>query len=225
MSPRQQPRHIARELALLSLSQIKSGTPKLEQEDINSLLLAAIRTLTGEVQDILETASAEIQRSNERLLSSETRSTSLESTKAMLQESILLTQSAINRLAIAVELPETLQLASQYEVRDYTLELISTVHRRRQEIDGQLERAMVDWQLKRLPKIDQDILRLAMAEILYLDIPQKVAINEAVELAKRYSDDAGYRFINGVLRRVSNQLSRPEPPLSQPSPELEPLEP
>jgi N utilization substance protein B len=84
---------------------------------------------------------------------------------------------------------------------------------------------MVDWQLKRLPKIDQDILRLAMAEILYLDIPQKVAINEAVELAKRYSDDAGYRFINGVLRRVSNQLSRPEPQLSQPSPELEPLEP
>jgi N utilization substance protein B len=56
MPPRQQPRRIARELALLSLSQIKNGTAKLEQEDINSLLLAAIRTLTGEVQDILDCA-------------------------------------------------------------------------------------------------------------------------------------------------------------------------
>ena len=209
MPPRQQPRRIARELALLSLSQIKNGTAKLEQEDINSLLLAAIRTLTGEVQDILETASAEVNRSNERLVSSETRATSLESAKAMLQESIVLTQTAINRVAIAVELPEILQLASQYEVRQHTLELVGTVHRRRQEIDQQLEEAMVDWKLNRLPKIDQDILRLALAEILYLEIPQKVAINEAVELAKRYSDDAGHRFLNGVLRRVTNQLSHP----------------
>ena len=224
MPPRQQPRRIARELALLSLSQIKNGTAKLEQEDINSLLLAAIRTLTGEVQDILETASAEVNRSNERLLSSETRATSLESAKAMLQESIVLTQAAINRVAIAVELPEILQLASQYEVRQHTLELVGTVHRRRQEIDQQLEEAMVDWKLNRLPKIDQDILRLALAEILYLEIPQKVAINEAVELAKRYSDDAGYRFLNGVLRRVSNQLSHSGSHLSKDDSGLKPPE-
>ena len=224
MPPRQQPRRIARELALLSLSQIKNGTAKLEQEDINSLLLAAIRTLTGEVQDILETASAEVNRSNERLLSSETRATSLESAKAMLQESIVLTQTAINRVAIAVELPEILQLASQYEVRQHTLELVGTVHRRRQEIDQQLEEAMVDWKLNRLPKIDQDILRLALAEILYLEIPQKVAINEAVELAKRYSDDAGHRFLNGVLRRVSNQLSHSGSHLSKDDSGLKPPE-
>jgi N utilization substance protein B len=224
MPPRQQPRRIARELALLSLSQIKNGTAKLEQEDINSLLLAAIRTLTGEVQDILETASAEVNRSNERLLSSETRATSLESAKAMLQESIVLTQTAINRVAIAVELPEILQLAIQYEVRQHTLEHVGTVHRRRQEIDQQLEEAMVDWKLTRLPKIDQDILRLALAEILYLEIPQKVAINEAVELAKRYSDDAGYRFLNGVLRRVSNQLSHPSSHSSKEDSGLKPSE-
>lgn len=224
MPPRQQPRRIARELALLSLSQIKNGTAKLEQEDINSLLLAAIRTLTGEVQDILETASAEVNRSTERLLSSETRATSLESAKAMLQESIVLTQTAINRVAIAVELPETLQLASQYEVRQHTLELVGTVHRRRQEIDQQLEEAMVDWKLNRLPKIDQDILRLALAEILYLEIPQKVAINEAVELAKRYSDDAGHRFLNGVLRRVTNQLSHPSSHSSKEDSGLKPPE-
>jgi N utilization substance protein B len=44
--------------------------------------------------------------------------------------------------------------------------------------------------------------------MLFLDVPVKVAINEAVELAKRYSDEEGYRFINGVLRRVSDRLKQ-----------------
>ncbi|MEB3309537.1 MAG: transcription antitermination factor NusB [Snowella sp.] len=209
MPPRQQPRRIARELALLSLSQIKNNPEKLDQEDANSLVLSAIRTLTSEVHEILETASAEVNRGNERLLSSETRSPSFDSAKAMIKEALELTQTAINRIAVAVQLPETLQLASQFEVRQYTIELISTVHRRRQEIDQKLEQALVDWQLNRLPKIDRDILRLALAELLFLEVPQKVAINEAIELAKRYSDDEGSRFINGVLRRVTNQLSSP----------------
>ncbi|MEO1068445.1 MAG: transcription antitermination protein NusB, partial [Cyanobacteria bacterium J06638_6] len=58
---------------------------------------------------------------------------------------------------------------------------------------------------KRLPRIDRDILRLAVVEMNYLGTPDRVAINEAVELAKRYSDDDGFRFINGVLRRVVNR--------------------
>jgi N utilization substance protein B len=125
----------------------------------------------------------------------------------MIREALELAQTAINRLASAVDFPEMMQLASQYEVRQYAIELIGTVQRRGAEIDQTLERAMVDWQLKRLPRIDRDILRMALAEMMFLEIPQKVAINEAVELAKRYSDDEGYRFINGVLRRVSNQLA------------------
>jgi N utilization substance protein B len=64
---------------------------------------------------------------------------------------------------------------------------------------------MVTWRLKRLARIDRDILRLAVVEMDYLGTPDKVAINEAVELAKRYSDEDGYRFINGVLRRVVNR--------------------
>ncbi|MEB3248739.1 MAG: transcription antitermination factor NusB [Microcystaceae cyanobacterium] len=206
-SNRQQPRRIARELALLSLSQLKNEATALDPEEINPLLLAAIRTLTSEAQENLATAAEEIHRSQERLLSQELRSTALDSAQAMVQESMKLTQSAINRVAIALDLPEMVQMANQYEVRDYAITIISTVQRRRQEIDQQLETAMVDWQLKRLPRIDQDILRLALAEMCFLDIPQKIAINEAVELAKRYSDEEGYRFINGVLRRVSNQLA------------------
>jgi N utilization substance protein B len=61
---------------------------------------------------------------------------------------------------------------------------------------------MVAWQLKRLARIDRDILRIAVVEMDYLGTPDRVAINEAVELAKRYSGEEGFRFINGVLKRV-----------------------
>ncbi|MDJ0842934.1 transcription antitermination factor NusB [Crocosphaera sp.] len=208
MPPRQQPRRISRELALLSLSQIKGKSEKLDQVELNDLTLAAIRTLTSEVQDTLETASAEVKRGHNQLFEYETRATTLESAKTMIKEALTLTQGAINRLANAVEFPEIIQLASQYEVREYAVNLIGTVHRRKKEIDEKLEAVLKDWQLRRLAKIDQDILRLAAAEILFLEVPEKVAINEAVELAKRYSDDDGYRFINGVLRRFTDHIKQ-----------------
>jgi transcription antitermination protein NusB len=202
MSPRQQPRRIARELALLSLSQIKGNPENLEKQALNDLILAAVRTLTTEIQDTLETAAAEISRGNERLQSSDLKATNLNSARTMVTEAISLTHDAINRLGVVLDLPEVVQLSSQYEVREYAIELISAVYRRRVEIEQELSNALVDWQLHRLPRIDRDILRIAVAEMLYLEVPRKVAINEAIELAKRYSDDAGYRFINGVLRRV-----------------------
>ncbi|MCA2722070.1 MAG: transcription antitermination protein NusB [Microcystis sp. M048S1] len=214
MSPRQQPRRIARELALLSLSQIKGNPENLEQQTLNDLILVAVRTLTLEIQETLETAAAEISRGNERILASDTKATNLKSAQTMVKEAISLTHNAINRLGTVIDFPEIVQLSSQYEVREYALELIGTVYRRRAEIEQELTSALVDWQLHRLPRIDRDILQIAVAEMLYLDLPQKVAINEAIELAKRYSDDEGYRFINGVLRRVTNKLNESEKAVS-----------
>ena len=208
MPPRKQPRSIARELALLSLSQIKIRSDKLEEQDLDSLVLAAIRTLTTEIQDTLETAAAEVKRGSDRLVGTETRANNLSSAKAMVQDALELTQRAINRLGVAVELPEFVQIANSYEVREYALEIISAVHRQRKEIEQHIEESMVAWQLNRLPQLDRNILSIAVAEILFLEIPLKVAINEAVELAKRYSDDEGHRFINGVLRRVSDRLNQ-----------------
>jgi transcription antitermination protein NusB len=210
MPPRKQPRRISRELALLSLSQIKGSAEKLQQQQLNDLVVTAIRTLTAEVHDVLETAAAEVRRGSDRLLTSETRASDLQSAKAMVKEALELTQTAINQLGYAVELPEFLQLADRQEVRNYALELIGTVRRRQGEIEKLLEGALIDWQLERLSKIDQDILFLAVAEMWLLGVPEQVAINEAIELAKRYSDEEGHRFINGVLRRVSTRLKAPD---------------
>jgi N utilization substance protein B len=203
-----QPRRIARELALLSLSQLPSSPEKLQNQQLSNLLLAAVRILTTEVQDTLTTAAAEIQRASDRLLNSETRAGDLKTEKALLEEGIELTQSAINRLGTAIELPELIQLANQsdFDVRSYALQIISTVNVKQKEIDQLLTKALVDWQLNRLARIDRDLLRMAVAEIMFLGVPPSVAINEAVELAKRYSEEEGHKFINGVLRRVTEQI-------------------
>jgi len=206
MALRKQPRSIARELALLSISQTKTKKNELSAKDLDDLISAAIRTLIIEVQDNLEAASAEIKRGEERILSSETKTTELAAAKVMVQEAIALSQTAINRLGMAVEFPEFLQLTSREQVRQYATELIVTVNDRHEEIGKSLENVLVAWQLSRIPQVDRNILRIAVAEILYLEIPERVAINESVELAKRYSDEDGFRFINGVLRRLSDRI-------------------
>lgn len=201
-----QPRRIARELTLLSLSQVPNTPERLDTQQLNNLVLAAVRTLTGEIQETLETAAAELKRGSDRLLTSETRATDVRSARAMVAEAIDLAEKAINRLGTAVEMPEVIQLTNQQEVRSYALEILKTINRRKEEIDESLTKALQDWQLNRLPRIDRDILRIAVAEMSFLGIPDRVAINEAIELAKRYSDEEGHRFINGVLRRVSDRL-------------------
>lgn len=202
-----QARRIARELALLSLSQLPASSDKLQAQELPNILLAAIRTLTTEVQDTLETAGAELERASDRLLSSEINAADLQSAREMVKEAVEQAKNSVNRLGIAVDLPEFIQLANQQEVRDYALDLLTTVRQEREAIDAILAKDMVNWQMHRLPRIDQDILRICVAEQKYMGVPDRVAINEAIELAKRYSGEEGHRFINGVLRRVSDSNS------------------
>ncbi|AFZ56448.1 transcription antitermination protein NusB [Anabaena cylindrica FACHB-243] len=209
MQPRK-PQQIARELALLSLSQLPVNPKKLEklpdEQLVAKLVLGAVRTLTTEVQDTLDNAAGELQRSNDRLLTSQTRASDLNTARTMLQEAIACTQTAINQLGTAIDFPELIQLANQdKEVRNYAKEIIITVNDNRSIIDQFISEALVDWQVSRLAQIDRDILQIAVAEMRFMRVPASIAINEAVELAKRYSGDEGHRFINGVLRRVTEQ--------------------
>jgi len=205
--PRQQPRRVARELALLAWSQVRPKAHKLGELELEPLVSGAVRTLVAEVQETLETAAGEIQRAQERLLSSTTRAQSADSAREMTAEAIALTQGAINRLGVASELPEFVQVAGGEEVRQYALTLLSAIATHREAIDATLDAAMEGWQLSRVPQLDRTLLRIAVAEMQYLDVPVRVAINEAVELGKRYSDEEGYRFINGVLRRVDRRAA------------------
>ena len=200
-------RETARELALLGIGQLPTNPELLEAKKLQDVLFAAIRAPTTEVQEALEAAVSEVQRSSDKLLASEIRAADIQSSRAMVREAVELTQTAINRLGPAMEFPELIQLANQQDVRTYALQILTKVSANRVQIGELLSEALVDWQIERLARIDRDIMRIAIAEMLYLGLPEQVSVNEAVQLAKRYSGDEGHRFINGVLRRVVDKIN------------------
>ena len=71
-----------------------------------------------------------------------------------------------------------------------------------QEIDEIIEKYAANWSFSRIAKVDLSILRLAIYELKYTDVPRKVAVNEAVEIAKTYSTEKSPKFINGILGSV-----------------------
>jgi transcription antitermination protein NusB len=211
--PQMKAQTIARELALLALPQLSKAQKKLAQEQprelqlaLEDMMLRAVTTLQEETKEAIEAASADLQRSSDRLLNSQTRASDIESARVMTQEAIDLVQKAIERLDRALEMPESINNFNRTDVRSYALRLLVKATEASADIDALLSKSLVDWQLTRLPKIDRDILRLAVAEIVYLGLEERIAINEAIELAKRYSDEQGRKLINGVLRRVTEEL-------------------
>ena len=91
----------------------------------------------------------------------------------------------------------------------FTRELVSGVIQNKEKIDESIQSLAPVWPLEQIPVVDRNILRLAILEIL-LDnkVPVKVAINEAVELAKAFGSDNSPKFVNGVLGSVSSLVSR-----------------
>ena len=89
------------------------------------------------------------------------------------------------------------------EAREYIEDAILGIKEHKEEIDSNIEKNLKsDWKMDRISKIDLAILRLAIYEIKYKEIPYKVAINEAVELAKKYGEDSSKNFVNGILASV-----------------------
>ncbi len=79
--------------------------------------------------------------------------------------------------------------------------LVAGVRRNRAELDELLDRIADNWSLQRMATTDRNVLRLGAYEILYADTPARVAINEAVELAKRFGSAQSAQFVNGILDR------------------------
>ncbi|MEN9714110.1 MAG: hypothetical protein RLZZ164_774 [Actinomycetota bacterium] len=93
---------------------------------------------------------------------------------------------------------------AQREIFDYASQIVTGVELHQLEIDETIETYAHGWSLKRMPALDRAILRAACWEILFNDeVPDPVAIDEAVELAKEYSTDDSSGFINGLLNKIS----------------------
>jgi transcription antitermination protein NusB len=114
----------------------------------------------------------------------------------VLYESDLRSTDAVRTLAERVALAEP-------PVNDYTIELVEGVQSNRHRIDEILAEYAEGWTVDRMPDVDRAVLRLGVYELLWrTDVPDAVAIDEAVELAKTLSTDESPRFVNGVLARV-----------------------
>jgi transcription antitermination protein NusB len=91
---------------------------------------------------------------------------------------------------------------------DYLEMLVLGFVQHQERIDAAIQENLEKWSFKRLAKVDRNILRLATYELLFVDnVPSKVVINEAIEVAKRFGDDQSSKFINGVLSKVSHSTN------------------
>jgi N utilization substance protein B len=100
------------------------------------------------------------------------------------------------------------RLHNNVELIGFSSQLLVGVRRNQQQLDSELAARTQNWSLDRMAATDRNILRLAAFEILYTDTPGRVAINEALELAKRYGSSQSPQFVNGVLDRVLHDLRR-----------------
>ena len=90
---------------------------------------------------------------------------------------------------------------------EYIKEVMKSVTDYKEEIDEIIKNSLINWTIERVSKVNLIIVRLAIAEILYIDdVPEVVAINEAIELTKKYSDDKSVSFVNGALDKAFKNI-------------------
>ncbi len=103
----------------------------------------------------------------------------------------------------AIELYEESNEITDEKAKEYIKNVIFGIRENKNEIVHQIEiNLKAEWKIERISKVDLAILKLAIYELNYTEIPFKVAINEAVELAKKYGEDTSKNFVNGVLASV-----------------------
>lgn len=92
-------------------------------------------------------------------------------------------------------------------VKEFAERLALCTWKNRNEIDAYISKYSIGWKMERLANVDRNILRIAVCEMLYEpEIPYKVSIDEAVELAKKYSTEKAAAFVNGILDSVKREL-------------------
>jgi N utilization substance protein B len=93
------------------------------------------------------------------------------------------------------------------DVANFAVSLIKGTLKNLTELDEIIAKSAKNWQLKRMATVDRNIMRMASYEVLYeADIPVKVSINEAINLAKKYGDEESGKFVNGILDKIKRDL-------------------
>ncbi len=203
---------LARELALLVLGQVSetdNSQADLSTFDLEMLLQKALDSLTQHWRELLDLSANQLETAHQELLDSELDDSSIVCIREHLKSALVDAEKVLNGLSGGLEFPRLLVMADQESIRIGAIQRVKLVVKSITQIDTRLDSVMEGWRLRRLPRIDRDILRLAVVDLIDLETPAAVACNEAVELANRYSDEQGRRMINGVLRRLQDSFSVP----------------
>jgi N utilization substance protein B len=95
------------------------------------------------------------------------------------------------------------------DIQPFAEKLVRGVREHLAELDNQIQNASKNWRLERMARVDRNLLRLALYELKFVDdVPAKVAINEAIEIAKRYGTSESSAFVNGILDRCREELGK-----------------
>ena len=197
---------LSRELSLISLGLIKDkGDFKLNKVQIEEIFESALDSLINHCRDELDNCESELENASQKILESELHEgidSSFSNVRDELKKSLKKIETVMNTLSLTLEFPNLIVSSGQIDIREDVNQRISHIINNISTIDSEIDQAMEGWKLKRLPRIDRDILRLAYVDINFLNTPIAVACDEAVNLAHKYSDLQGKKFINGVLRRL-----------------------
>ena len=104
---------------------------------------------------------------------------------------------------------ESVQAGDLGDIQPFAEKLVRGVREHLAELDAQIQAASKNWRLERMAQVDRNLLRLALFELKYAsDVPAKVAINEAIEIAKRFGTHESSAFVNGILDRCREELGK-----------------
>lgn len=211
-----QARRAARELAFILFSQFDKKIASYSRKDLQDIILKSVRILTGNatdelrialgalvaMRDQIENYEADAEENLKRPIGAANIPVPIPMTSDMtgrINEMIDIAEKSM----LALEIAEFTTLDSQNDVKNYAIQIADFFQKNNKEVDDIIQKYAKNWDLGRLVKMDKDILRIAIVELLYIkDAPMKVVVDEALELAKKYSTEDSASFINGILAKV-----------------------
>lgn len=211
-----QARRAARELAFILFSQLDKDITNYTKNDFSDIILNSVRTLQSSATDELQLALSSLiefkaqiddyEANHETNLNRPLDVSNVAVPVIMsddLSKKIADMIDVAEKSLLALEIAEFTTLDSQNNVQDFTMHIAQQYKEHRNELDEIIQKYSKNWDLQRLVTMDKNILRIALIELLYIkETPLKVVIDEALELAKKYSTDESATFINGILAKV-----------------------
>lgn len=216
-----QARRAARELAFILFSQFDKKITNYSKTDLEDIILKSVRILTSNASDELKVSvgtliemknqisdyEAEHEINLNRPFEAVNLPVPLPTTSDIINHINSMIDIAEKAL-LALEIAEFTTLDSRNEVEAYAVGIAEQFQKHHKEVDELIQKHAKNWDIQRLVKMDRDILRIAIVELLYVkDAPMKVVVDEALELAKKYSTDDSYSFINGILAKIIVEYS------------------